>query len=125
MYNTVGPDLGGRGFIARPSPLPPLLRMRARPAWDRPRYSWRFVDAWDYQPIAQRDYYWPGSVDVIPHLLPDIHPWCLGLGVPANPVWQTGGCHGFPQNPLLYFAPCAVMNNPPWGAVGDDSFDPG
>lgn len=57
-------------------------------------------------------YYIPTIVDVVPHLLPDIHPWWhfSSLPVPSNPIWQH--CSSL-YNPSLYWNPTADIINPP------------
>ena len=57
-------------------------------------------------------YYIPSIVDVVPHLLPDIHPWWhfSSLPVPSNPIWQH--CNVL-YNPSLYWNPTTDIINPP------------
>jgi len=57
-------------------------------------------------------YYIPSIADIVPHLLPDVHPWwhVSALPVPSNPVWQH--CNGL-YNPTLYWNPTADVINPP------------
>jgi hypothetical protein len=60
-------------------------------------------------------YYLPKALDIVPHLLPDYHPyWRLfasaGLG-PCNPTWQP--CQSGLANTTLFMDPTANIINPP------------
>jgi hypothetical protein len=90
-----------------------------------------WADTWTYTPTTP--YYYPTRVDVMPHLLPDLHPWWLALpiGSPSLCVWQH--CLGFPYyNPLLFVNPTADVIHPPGAGAGFapayewlDGFNPG
>jgi hypothetical protein len=63
--------------------------------------------------------YLAAEVDVVPHLLPDIHPyWITSLGAVSNPIWQANRgnpitCGTTAYNALLYAPPLAGVINPP------------
>ncbi len=64
-------------------------------------------------------YYSPAPFEVVPHLLPDAHPWwTLALpGFPTNPVWQWCLLPGS-YNRFLYVDPVAPVVNPPGSYLG-------
>ncbi len=77
-----------------------------------------WFDAWGFDDAA-RSYYNPYLVEIMPHLLPDGHPWWhqqLGATWPSNPVWQY--CYPSIYNGLLYFDPTQPVVHPPGADVG-------
>jgi hypothetical protein len=69
----------------------------------------------DYNLNGGAPYYIPKGLDIVPHLLPDYHPyWRLfasaGLG-PSNPEWRP--CQSSLANPTLFQDPTANIINPP------------
>ncbi len=60
-------------------------------------------------------YYSPAPFEIVPHLLPDVHPWWITAiaGYPANPFWQPT-CLPPPTqyNIFLYANPAAPVINP-------------
>jgi hypothetical protein len=98
----------------------------------RPDYSWACYETfWDYQTLYgvsphNRAYYWPGRMDVIPHLLPDVHPWwpvfVSGYPGPTNPYWDPNLFTPVFVNPLLYSDPAAGVINPPGSATGGATY---
>ncbi len=72
---------------------------------------------WTYGPTGP--YYYPTRVDVIPHLLPDIHPWWvfLPLASPSLCLWQH--CLGpFNYNYSLFANPTADVVHAPGAGRG-------
>jgi len=73
-----------------------------------------WVDLWDFAPKASSLYYEPETTDITPHLLPDIHPYWIGVfaNKPSNPVWQH--CLGAPLYNVTLYLPVdlAIINAP-------------
>ncbi len=74
----------------------------------------------DYLPVAgwspgpPASYYQPRYVDVVPHLLPDIHPWHSSAPhlFPTNVFWQPCSPYASFRNTFLYLDPMVGIVNP-------------
>ena len=78
---------------------------------------------WTYNPTAP--YYYPTVVDVMPHLLPDLHPWWAFFPIMSPSLCLWGHCFGFPlYNPILFANPTAdVVHAPGAGSGFAPSYD--
>lgn len=121
------------------SPRPDLARFRVQdqrlfpeppppsgtyPWWlfESPYGGSPFWDEYRFENSASTciNYYHPGSAalvsSVVPYLLPDIHPWWIGItGNPVNIVWEP--CSPM-RNVFLYWNPFTGTVNPPGSYLG-------
>ncbi|GAB4153651.1 MAG: hypothetical protein Fur0037_22430 [Planctomycetota bacterium] len=66
-----------------------------------------------WSPVPSAPYYHPRLDDVMPHLMPDIHPYWMPSGVNTNILWHPCQSANPPYNPTLYLDPSAGIINPP------------